>query len=310
VSLFETQKHHREGQLSKDDFIVEMSKMHGILFEYAEFIQHTDVLAIDIANGQVVFTLKGPGAGIRMVCDSVDQRMVPLEILNFDTYEQVDFNLVSRLLEDGQTVMDIGANIGWYTLQIAATFPTTKVLAFEPIPNTYNYLRRNVELNQAVNVMIHNFGFWNKTDTLTFYFYPEGSGNASIANVAEKKDARQIRCPVTRLDDFVIEHDLRIDFIKCDVEGAEKYVFEGATQTIRRDMPIVYTEMLRKWSAKFNYHPNQIIEFFSDLGYRCYVARNGFLNEFLIMDDTTPQTNFFFLHPQHHMRKLNDLVQP
>ncbi|MBK8783844.1 MAG: FkbM family methyltransferase [Anaerolineales bacterium] len=236
--------------------------------------------------------------------------MVPLEVLNFAAYEQTDFDLVSRLLEDGQTVLDIGANIGWYSLQIAAAFPSVKVLAFEPIPNTYNYLKQNVELNNAANITIHNFGFWNKADTLTFYFYPEGSGNASAVNVSEKESVEEIQCPVTRLDDFVIESNLHVDFIKCDVEGAEKFVFEGAVEMLHRDKPIVYTEMLRKWAAKFDYHPNQIIKFFAEIGYLCYVVNDGFLQELKTMDDTTIQTNFFFLHTLNHRQKIKAMLRP
>jgi hypothetical protein len=101
-----------------------------------------------------------------------------------------------------------------------------------------------------------------------------------------------------------------VDFIKCDVEGAEKFVFEGAVEMLRRDRPIVYTEMLRKWAAKFDYHPNQIIKFFADLGYLCYVVNDGFLQELKIMDDTTIQTNFFFLHTVNHRQKIKAMLRP
>ncbi len=87
----------------------------------------------------------------------------------------------------------------------------------------------------------------------------------------------------------------KLDFIKCDVEGAELLTFQGGLKTITKYKPIVFTEMLRKWSAKFNYHPNEIIELFKDIGYGCYFVVNDKLHEIKMMTDETIETNFFFL---------------
>lgn len=300
MSLFELQQRWRAGEIRKTEYIAAMSRLHSALFEYAALTKNTDVRAIHIADGEVVFTLKGPVGDMEMICDPADQRMAPLEIMNFGGYEQADFEMVQRLLHGCRTVFDVGANIGWYSLQIAKVLPAAQIVAFEPIPSTFRYLKNNVERNRATNVSLYNSGFWNKTEILTFYFYPEGSGNASAVNVSDRAHVQEIQCQVIRLDDFVAEHKMQVDFIKCDVEGAEKLVFEGGLQTLERDKPIIYTEMLRKWSAKFDYHPNQTIQFFADLGYGCYTASDGRLHQFYVMDESTVATNFFFLHTHHH----------
>ena len=108
-----------------------------------------------------------------------------------------------------------------------------------------------------------------------------------------------------KLDDFVNEKKLRLDFIKCDVEGAELFVFQGGIRTIEQDKPIIYAELLRKWSAKFNYHPNELINLLRDLGYRCFTAKENKLVEFFNMDDHTIENTFFFIHPQNH----EDLIE-
>ena len=78
---------------------------------------------------------------------------------------------------------DIGANIGWYVLNLAATFPDLRIEAFEPVPPTFAQLRRNVELNNlGARIAIHNAGLSNEGGTFTVYFYGEGSGNASLQN--------------------------------------------------------------------------------------------------------------------------------
>jgi hypothetical protein len=108
------------------------------------------------------------------------------------------------------------------------------------------------------------------------------------------------QCQVRTLDSFTAETGTRVDFIKCDVEGAELLVFQGGIETIRRDKPVVLSEILRKWSAKFNYDPNEIFALFREIGYQVYTAHGGKLVEFGLMDENTIPTNYFFLHPEKH----------
>ena len=125
---------------------------------------------------------------------------------------------------------------------------------------------------------------------------------SSMANLREDKDTVTEECEVKKLDDFVSSTPSfkKIDFIKCDVEGAELFVFKGAIETIKKVKPIIFTEMLRKWASKFNYHPNEIISFMSELGYRCYTTDGQHLSPFSTMDERTVETNFFFLHKHKH----------
>jgi hypothetical protein len=93
---------------------------------------------------------------------------------------------------------------------------------------------------------------------------------------------------------------IKVDFIKCDCEGAELLVFKGAKNVIYADKPIVFTEMLRKWSAKFGYHPNDIINFFGELGYSCFYSNLDKLAQIDEVNDSTIETNFIFLHRGKH----------
>jgi hypothetical protein len=88
------------------------------------------------------------------------------------------------------------------------------------------------------------------------------------------------------------------------VEGAEYFVFKGGVETISKHLPIVFTEMLRKWAAKFGYHPDHIIELFKEFGYQCYASSGGKLKIFDKVSEETVQTNFFFLHPMKHAEKI------
>jgi len=306
TSLQEFRDQHLSGVLNKPEYIQKMYQFHhSQLFEYAKYLAQTDVGSIEIRDDTVIMTSRK--YGIKMQCPEGDHRVAPIESLNFQSYEEKDANMILKLVPEYSVVLDVGANMGWYSLLIARHVKGCKIHAFEPIPKTYSFLTKNIELNQATNVAAHHFGFSNQRNDLTFYFYPEGSGNASSANLSERKDAELITCHVEKLDDFVNANNLHVDFIKCDVEGAELFAFQGAIQTLQLDQPIVFTEMLRKWAAKFNYHPNEIFKFFSTLGYRCFYGDGAYLIELSEMTDETEETNFFFLHSDKHSQIIKSL---
>lgn len=306
MNLFQANKTYQTGAISKPRYIDEMYEVHSILFQYAEYIKHTDIASIEIRDGLVVMTSRS--AGIKIVCDPMDKRIAPIEILNFGAYEPVDLDMILRLFDANSNFFDIGANVGWYSLNIYRHFPDAKVFAFEPIPATFNSLKRNIDFNNASNIHLYNFGFSNREETLKFYYYAEGSCNASAANLSEAETVSEVLCQVRKLDDFVRDTGVQVDFIKCDVEGAELFVYQGGIECIKRDKPIIFTEMLRKWSAKFNYQPNDIIGLLGQLGYRCFVAKPEILTEFFVMDEHTLETNFFFLHADKHSDKIESLI--
>lgn len=306
MNISETRSHLLNGNITKPDFIETMYKAHHAkLFDYANYIKQTNIASIEITDDTVVMTSRDNG--VKMICPMGDHRVAPIEALNFLDYEVMDSAMIMRLVSPEACVIDIGANMGWYSINIAKTYPLSTVHAFEPIRKTYHFLEQNIKINAVKNIVAHHFGLSNECKDLPFYFYPEGSGNASSVNLSDRPDAELITCHVERLDDFVVANRIHVDFIKCDVEGAEFFAFQGAKETLQRDKPIVFTEMLRKWAAKFNYHPNEIIALFSSLGYHCFYAKESTLKELTEMTDETVETNFFFLHSENHRHIIHEL---
>ena len=104
-------------------------------------------------------------------------------------------------------------------------------------------------------------------------------------------------------------NNISIDLIKCDVEGAELFVFKGGIETLKKDKPIIFSEMLRKWSKQFGYHPDDIIKLLADIGYHCY----GYINDKIEkIDFVTPEletTNFFFFQKTKHKKQLKRFME-
>lgn len=297
---------YQQGQIDKSGFIREMyEEHHAGLFDYAQHLARTNIKKIEVEDSRVIMTSRD--RGVRMLCVPGDFRVAPVETLNFFDYEKADSAMIDHLIGDGDVFFDIGANMGWYSINIALSRRAVRVHCFEPIPKTYDYLQRNLELNAVVNVTAHNFGFSDRAGEFDFYYYEEGSGNGSSANVSNRDDVQVCQCKVRTLDDFSAQVQTPVDFIKCDVEGAELLVFRGGLQTIARDLPIVFSEILRKWSAKFNYNPNEIFELFRAQGYLAFTVEGHSLKAFGAMDESTVETNFFFLHAEKHHQHIRQL---
>lgn len=287
-----------DGKISKQSYIDEMFKNHRRLMEYPEFIKNTNIQKLEITDGQLIATTRDKG--VRMLCNAQDKRLIPFETLNFYQYEQEEIEMILGLIQcsGAGTIFDIGANIGYVSLCVAKTFSEKKVFSFEPIPSTFEQLCANINLNNIFTITPLNHGLSNLAGPVEFFFYPEGSGNSSLKQLVEVDSLIKIETHVKTLDQVVDESGVSPDFIKCDVEGAELLVFQGGGKTLQTARPIVYTEMLRKWAAKFNYHPNDIIRYFTDLDYECFVIHGGKLTPFQAVTEATVETNYVFLHKQ------------
>jgi len=295
--LHDVRNEYTTGKITKPKFIDRMYGFHATLFDYAEYLRNTDISRIEISDDSVILTTR---SAIKFSCMSRDKRLPPLESLNFGAYEKQETAFLVKLATNSSTILDIGANIGWYSLAFAKAYPQAIIHSFEPIPHTFSALKKNIGLNGFTNIHAHQFGFSDHNDTLTFFYYPEGSGNASSANLTGSKHTEKIICKVRMMDTFVRESKTRIDLVKCDVEGAELFVFRGGMDTIIRDTPIVFSEILRKWSKKFHYDPNEIITLFVKAGYGCFTINDTRLRKFSVMNDETKDTNFLFLHTKKH----------
>lgn len=306
--LKENKKAFLDNRIEKYKYMRRMFDIHKILYEYAGFINKSDVLDITIKNGDVYFNFLSNGVQIKMVCIPYDITSVPFTFLDFGSYEPKEDKILLNIVKGNDVVLDIGANLGWYTLNWLKKARNVTVYSFEPMPDIYDKLIQNLTLNGQRIKNAFNFGLSNVNDEVNFFFDMERCGASSMVNLRGTENTIDIKCTVKKLDDVFPSLNVnRLDFIKCDVEGAEKLVFEGGIETIKKYKPIIYSEMLRKWSKKFGYHPDDIINLLADIGYSCY----GYVNDKIEkIDSVTPEletTNFFFFQKAKHKKTIEML---
>lgn len=295
-------------QVEKYEYMERMFNVHKILYEYADFINRSNILDITIKNGNVYFNFLSKGVQIKMVCIPNDITSVPHTFLDFGAYDVEETKFLMDIVKDNDVVLDIGANLGWYTLNWLKKAKDIMVFSFEPMTDIYNRLIQNLILNGQQIKNAFNFGLSNVNSKLDFFFDTERCGASSMTNLRGTNKTVNVKGTVKRLDDVFPSFGIdRLDLIKCDVEGAEKLVFEGGIRTITKYKPIIYSEMLRKWSKKFGYHPNDIINLFRSIDYECYVINNDKIEKFGYVDDDTIQTNYLFFHKKKHVDIIKNL---
>jgi FkbM family methyltransferase len=301
----------RQGKISKHQLVENLYGYHNVLFNFSDQLSNTEIDKIEITDGHVCFVTRETNhhdGGVRFVVTQNDRNATPLTAFNFDVLERDDSEVIFKMVKKGDIVFDIGANVGWYSMHLAKKVDCGHIHSFEPIPPTFHQLEQNMWLNKLENISINNLALTDKPQTLSFYFSPQFSAAASSRNITGLDDVIELKCEASTLDLYVSENNVsRIDFIKCDVEGAEYFVFKGGLHSLQRFKPIVFTEMLRKWAAKFDYHPNDIIKLFSDLNYSCFYSANGQMREITEVSDETIPTNYLFLHNDKHSEIIASL---
>ncbi|XZG69405.1 FkbM family methyltransferase [Chitinibacteraceae bacterium HSL-7] len=295
------------GQIGKADFIAQALSCHRLLFDYVKVIHQTDVTEIVITKDGVRFELGSEA--IRLFAPEGEARVAPLEIMNFDRYEPSETRVMDFLSQGAKVILDVGANIGWYATRFAKRSPSAKVFAFEPMPTSYLYLQRNVAENSLGDrVTCYNFGLSNKAGCFEYYSPVSGGTNASLMNVSNAQNLSPVLGLTLTMDQWLANHgQMMVDFIKCDVEGAELLVFQGGQSVLQQQRPVVFAEMLRKWAKPFGYHPNDMIAFFHELGYVCYGVGEQGVRRVEFVNDETVETNYAFVHEVHHAHLIDAL---
>lgn len=294
-------------EISKVEFIDLMYDIHKTIFEYSDDLKNTSISKIEILDKKVIMTFRA--SDVKLLCIPGDKRIACLDAYNFKSYEEEELMMQYKLIQDNNIIIDIGGNYGWYCLHVAKKFPNSKIYTFEPIPDTYNNLKFNIDINHIKNIITINSGLSDKSGNFTFFCDPNLTVNASLCNVNDNSKATKIVCNVDVLDNFVKKNNInKIDFIKCDIEGAEIFALKGAINILQEQKPKLFVEMLRKWTRKFEYHPNDIIVLLENIGYSCFViTKECLLNEIFEITENTIETNFVFLHKEKHRVLINNL---
>jgi FkbM family methyltransferase len=182
--------------------------------------------------------LRGLASGCR-ICVS------PTEHLGYllGTAETHLQRAIREYVAAGDTVHDIGANLGYVSLSLAKQVgPNGHVIAFEPVPRNIELFRRNIELNRLRNITLLELAASDKSGEAVIRL-AENLATASMVWHRNNPAATELSVKTVAVDDLVATGDLAYPaFVKIDVEGAEGHVLLGMRRTLAASKPVVFVE--------------------------------------------------------------------
>jgi FkbM family methyltransferase len=176
--------------------------------------------------------------------------------------KHIDQEHIDRLVSivkniDNPVIVDVGANLGWFSFELRNANPSATVFAFEPQKTLYNMICDSIVLNSFNNVYVSHtaIGDSNSSIKVPIFNYSltsnfggvelehRGSNKEYIGQRAIKFESVNLRT----LDYFIFS---KLDLLKIDVEGMEEKVLLGASETIKRCKPVIFIEFLKSDSKK------------------------------------------------------------
>lgn len=202
--------------------------------------------------------------GHRMWLDDKDT----LELAVHEVYEPMETALLKEQLKTGQTFVDVGANIGYYTLIAARCVgPAGRAFAFEPDPTNFQLLQKNISANGYTNATPVNKALSSKTGTTKLYLNPANRGDHRIYDSHDGRPSVEIK--TTTLDSFFKKLDKEVHFIKMDIQGAETAALSGMKGLIGKNKGLkLVTEFSPGALKAFGADPRKYLKDLQALGFR------------------------------------------
>jgi len=157
------------------------------------------------------------------------------------TYEPAKHAMIRRHLRPGMTFIDVGANMGDFTLQAARLVgPSGTVISIEPAPENHSYLQRSIELNGYANTQAFPIALSDREGCASLQILSLSTAHTIDPLAPQYKGLPKVTVPTTTLDAVVAENRLdRVDMVKIDVQEWEIEVLRGAQHTLRANPQLV-----------------------------------------------------------------------
>ncbi|MEH1963209.1 MAG: FkbM family methyltransferase [Nostoc sp.] len=188
-------------------------------------------------------------------------------VLYCGLYDYNEMNFLLRYLRANDSFLDIGANVGIYTLLAASKIQSGSVYSFEVLPKNYNRLIQNLKLNQFQQVEAYEIAVSDFTGT-TYLNLAEGDSMPFITNNANDST---ITVPTDTLDNLLqYESISHLTLAKIDIEGAEILAMKGAISLLKQQRPHVWIMEINDAVNNFGIQKQDVVNFLKDYGYSLY----------------------------------------
>ena len=190
--------------------------------------------------------------------------------------DMFEIQVINSILEKGQTVLDIGANIGFYTgIFSDIVGPGGRVHAFEPDVLNYSHLSRTFDGKN--NVVLRQKAVSEKTETLKIYTSKLLNVDHRTYPIEQYESSYDIEA--VSIDDYVAG-SFKIDFIKMDIQGNEVKALRGIKKTLDACKPVILTEFWPSGLKQAGDSANDFLSLVQSYSYQIYQLNNGTISDF------------------------------
>ena len=194
-----------------------------------------------------------------------------LSVSHYGTYEELEAKIMEEKIETGNIVVDIGANIGLHTLNMARIVGNTgQVFAFEPDPSNFEILKKNVKINNYKNIILEQKAVGDKHGRATLYQSDNPINHRIFPQI--ERATNQVQVELTNLDNY-FDSDMidKINFIKIDVEGMEFGVLKGMKNILKNNKKIkILFEFVPKDTIEAGFIPIELLDYLTSNGFKLY----------------------------------------
>lgn len=191
-----------------------------------------------------------------------------------DAYENTEIAFVERYLKPGDVFIDVGANIGLYSLVASDLVgPAGKVFAFEPLQKNHLALQKHLQLNNLQNVVLEKLAVSDRAGSIQLHLN-EQDGNNGMATAFSDTYTFSETVPMVALDEYFNDQPAqKVSLIKIDIEGGEFPALKGMKLLLQKHQPAILMEMDPKILAKTPFRTEDLEAFLANLGYRKYFIK-------------------------------------
>ena len=193
-------------------------------------------------------------------------RILALWLLKYNPARHKEASTLKHFIRPGWTIIDIGANLGYYTLVAARSVGREgHVIAFEPNSENFESLSRSIAANSYTNIELHQTAVTQKSGIVRLYRSDANSGDHRIYDSGDGRIYEDV--PGTSLDDF-LKSGRRVDLIKMDIQGAEALALAGMRRVIAENYSCILISEFSPFHLRTSgTDPYRFLSMLQDFGY-------------------------------------------
>ena len=212
-------------------------------------------------------------------------------------YEKDLSDLLKKMLRSNDVFIDIGANIGYFSLLSAKILPSIKVFSFEPVKDLFQKMNENFSLNDSKNIVAISAAVGEMNEQRELYLStPDNLGMSSFQQ-PENYSGRREKVKVISIDDWFKTSGLtKINLIKLDIEGSELAALKGMRAVLEEQRPVLIVEINPETLLQFELKPVDIYNYLNQFNFEGFlISENGIL-EHLNSNEINHTINVLFIH--------------